>query len=275
MEPLSDDDAPLQPAPPAWQRPYHEPSGARGDALLFYVLFGNFADLDKFDLDRERYPTTGLPPGGTLDIYPNDNKPSGAFAAFLAGHLGILLDKDQPQIAPAVRAAPSCIRLLAAVPDPADLVYLRDTLGLVTALLFDAGRGVAVLDALALRWLTPVEWKAELWEPDAPQSTHHTTILVDEEEPERGAQRSVWVHTRGLRKFGRPDISVRRVTQDRFDLVVALCNRFIELQARGGLIPEGQPIRIPDAPTDWLCRHRGNYDDPDFNNVHVEIGLDR
>jgi hypothetical protein len=258
-------------APAAWQRPYHEPSGPRGDALLFYVLFGDFAGLENFDLDRTRYRTSGLPPGGALDIYPNDGDQNSAFAAFLAGHLGILLDKDQPQIGPSVRTASSCIRLLAAVPDPADLVYLRDTLGLVTAL-SDAGRGVAVLDALALRWLTPAEWNAELWEPDAPQSTHHTTILVDEEEPERGKPRSVWVHTRGLRKFGRPDISVRRVTQERFDLVVALCNRFIELQARGGLISEGQPIRIPDEPQDWRCRHRGDYDDPDFNNVHVEIG---
>jgi hypothetical protein len=262
-------------APAAWQRPYHEPSGTRGDALLFYVLFGDFAGLENFDLDRTRYRTSGLPPDGTLDIYPNDGNQNGAFAAFLAGHLGILLDKDQPEVAAAVRAAPSCIRLLATVADPADLVYLRDTLGLVTSLLFDAGRGVAVLDALALRWLTPAEWKSELWEPDAPQSTHHTTILVDEEEPERGKPRSVWVHTRGLRKFGRPDISVRRVTQNRFDLVVALCNRFIELQARGGLISEGQPIRIPDESQDWRCRHAGDYDDPDFNNVHIEIGPDK
>ncbi len=267
MEPSPDD------VPAAWQRPYHEPSGERGDALLFYVLFGDFAaTLENFDLDRERWRTSGLPPGGALDIYPNDGDPNGAFSAFLAGHLGILLDKEQPKVAPAVRAAPSCIRLLATLPDAADLIYLRDTLGLVTALL-DSGRGVAVLDALALRWLTPEEWRSELWEPDAPQSTHHTTILVDEEEPEqRGEPRSVWVHTRGLRKFGRPDISVRRVTQERFDLVVALCNRFIELQARGGLILDGQPLRIPDVPQDWRCRHAGDYDDPDFNNVHIAIG---
>lgn len=265
----------MEPAPPspsplaAWNRPFYEPSGSRGDALLFYVLFGDFDDLEKFNLDRDRFRTAGLPSEtATLERYaPSDAH----FSAFFSGHLGLLLDKDLPgPLASEVRAAPACVRLAAPVPDPADLLYLRDVVGLVAALL-EAGRGVAVLDALALRWMGADEWRRELWEPDHPHPTRHATILVDEEEPEPGEKRTVWIHTRGLRKFGRPDISVRRVGEQNFDLMVAMCNRFIELQARGGLIPEGQPIALPGNPAALRCHHAGHPDDPDFNNVHVEI----
>ena len=52
---------------------------------------------------------------------------------------------------------------------------------------------------------------------------------------------------------------------------VQLCNRFIEFQAEGGRIPEGQEVRMATLPTGLTCRHRGQIDDPEFNNVHVEI----
>jgi hypothetical protein len=43
------------------------------------------------------------------------------------------------------------------------------------------------------------------------------------------------------------------------------------LQANGGLIPEGEEIRISSLPTGLICHRAGDLDDPDFNNSHVEI----
>jgi hypothetical protein len=48
-------------------------------------------------------------------------------------------------------------------------------------------------------------------------------------------------------------------------------NRFIGLQTEGGHIPEGQEIRMASLPPGLTCHHGGSLDDPDFNNVHVEI----
>jgi hypothetical protein len=93
-------------------------------------------------------------------------------------------------------------------------------------------------------------------------------VILVSEEP-NGTE---WVHTRGLRKFGRPDLSVHGVSLLNKPGVIDLCNRFIELQAFGGAILEGQEIRMQSLPPGMRCHRRGDVDDPDFNNVHVEIG---
>lgn len=80
-----------------------------------------------------------------------------------------------------------------------------------------------------------------------------------------------WFHTRGMRKFGRPDLSVHHVSRDLRDGIVDLFNRFIEFQAFGGIIAQGQDIKMGSLPAGMICVHQGDLDDPDFNNVHVEI----
>jgi len=74
-----------------------------------------------------------------------------------------------------------------------------------------------------------------------------------------------------LRKFGRPDLSLHHVPDAYEKAAIELCNRFIELQALGGRIPEGQEVRMVSLPDGLVCHYQGSLDDPDFNNVHVEI----
>lgn len=74
-----------------------------------------------------------------------------------------------------------------------------------------------------------------------------------------------------MRKFGRPDLGIHRVPSQYHEAVTDLLNRFIEFQAFGGMIREGQEIRIASLPAGMYCTHRGTQEDPDFNNFHVEI----
>jgi hypothetical protein len=53
--------------------------------------------------------------------------------------------------------------------------------------------------------------------------------------------------------------------------IVELCNQFIELLAYGGIVPNGQEIRMSGLPSGMKCFLRGHHDDPDFNNEHIEI----
>jgi hypothetical protein len=66
-------------------------------------------------------------------------------------------------------------------------------------------------------------------------------------------------------------LSVHDVTEGVKEAMVDAINRFIELQAMGGVIPEGKEVTVAALPEGMRCRHRGHLDDPDFNNVHVEI----
>ena len=94
-------------------------------------------------------------------------------------------------------------------------------------------------------------------------------ILASEEADDSSRQ---WFHTRGLIKFGRPDISVHRVSEDLCAGVQDLCNRYIDTLAFGGVVSDGQKVRMKALPDNWKCRIEGGFDDPDFNNRHIEIG---
>ena len=64
--------------------------------------------------------------------------------------------------------------------------------------------------------------------------------------------------------FGRPDLSIRHVPQDAIAPASDLCNRLIETQAYGRVIPDG-PLE------GMLARTSGSLEDPDFNNRHIEL----
>ena len=77
-------------------------------------------------------------------------------------------------------------------------------------------------------------------------------MLVSEE----GEPSSKWFHARGMRKFGRPDISVHGVIKNLEDGVIDLCNRLIEYQAAGYTNADRQPVRMASLPEGGVMRQR-------------------
>jgi hypothetical protein len=154
------------------------------------------------------------------------------------------------------------------IADQPNLNYLRDVIGLVMFTL-DHG-GIAVCDPQQFKLYDADQWRRDIFEPGSSNLLRHVVILTSEEEGSANVDRT-WYHTRGLRKFARPDLSVHNVPREYTNAVVDLCGRFIELQTLGGRIPEGQEIRMKSLPPGLICHHAGSLEDPDFNNVHVEI----
>jgi hypothetical protein len=234
-----------------WPRPQFKQGGA--EAFLAYAVYG---DLGELRVSSSRYRTNGLPQGVSARSGSGCSEfRSGSFAPFLA--------EENAALVKAVNAAKNCVVVMGSVPDPQDLNYLRDTIGVVTAM-WDAG-AVAIFDMQSFRWFSKSTWYSEIFEPAASVPRHHVSILLSEE----GGR--LWIHTRGMRKFGRPDISVKDVPAGHREAAIDLCNRFIEMMAFGAIVPEGQPIKMKTLPAGLRCHHAGNVDDPDFNNAHLEI----
>lgn len=242
-----------------WPRPHFSPGG--GDALLFYAVFGEF-DLST-PLSKSKYRTSGMPDWLELVQLDGAKQPE-AIARYRGGPVWDVLKRDMPLVADEAGRAPQCVALRAEVTDPPTLDYFRDAVGVLTWLL-DAG-GVAVYDPQML-WLWPAdEWKGEAFAPGEANPDRHTTIMVS---PEDGG--TSWYHTRGMRKYGRPDLSVRGVGEAHADAVASLLEHFVEFQALGGLIADGEEVRVKALPAGGVWRHGGSLDDPAFNNVHVEV----
>jgi hypothetical protein len=266
VTPATPDESQNPPHPlTAWARPRYLPGG--GDALLYYAVLGEFPADFALTLDRGCHRVSDAATSSVLlEMRTRADHPR-HFDDLLGGAIGRLLDAEYAALSPHARRAPALVSLRADVPDPADLLYLRDAVGLVAALL-DAG-GVAVLDAMALEWWTPDDFRSVMWEPDRADPLRHATILVSEDERDAQGRPTVWVHTRGMRKFGRPDVSVRGVSERHLSPVVEMCNRLIAFQARGGIVPEGEAVRVPGLPPGITLHHAGDPADPDFNNVHL------
>lgn len=254
---------PSQPSLTTWKRQRFKPGG--GDAFLFYVVYGSIDP--KAPLSRSTYRSSGIPEGLTVSSYGPQVHPE-TVDSFRSGYLWDELKTLDPDLAGKVSEQKSCMVLRGTFSDPKDLDYLRDTVGLIAHFL-DHG-GVAVYDPQMFKWWSSEEWKERIFKPAGPVPRHHSVILTSED-----ASGTQWIHTRGLRKFGRPDLSIHRVTPSLKAGVIDLCNRFIELQAFGGIVPEGQEIKMATLPPGMTCHHRGNIDDPDFNNVHLEITWER
>lgn len=243
-----------------WPREYF--TASTGEAFLLFVAFGNVAQNKP--LDSAYYRCRGIPDGFELMAYSRDKQPD-VFALWQTGYLWDQLQQDNPRFAQQIGATPACLMLRGSIPNPQNLNYLRDAVGLLTYFL-DNG-ACAIYDPQMLQWWSANEWRDRVFAAATAVPLAHTVILAS---PEEGTDRT-WFHTRGMRKFGRPDLSVRQVAPEYHKEVVDLCERFIVFQARGGVIAEGQEVRLASLPPGGIARHGGDLDDPDFNNVHVEI----
>lgn len=245
---------------PSWPRPDFKPGG--GDALLFFVVFGEFDLTLPFSVSK--YRSRG--PGEWLELqhYERSKAPE-VFANYLSGTLWDELTRDSPVTADDARHAPQAVGVRAEVTDPDSLDYFRDAVGVLTWLLDCGGR--SVYDPQRLWLWSADEWKEEVFAPAEPQPLAHTVILLSEEDDPK----LTWVHTRGMRQYGRPDLSVHNVGPDHVEVISEMIERFTVYQAWGGVVTDGEKVKMPSLPAGGVCRLRGTLDDPDFNNVHIEV----
>jgi hypothetical protein len=242
----------------SWARPQYVRS--KNKALLFYIAYGAIEFTEP--LSAPKYRSNGPPKVVDVMAYHRAIQPD-VLAQFCNGYIWEEFKRTNAKLAHQVEASPGCVILRGELADRPTLDYLRDSVGTISYL-FDRG-AVALYDAQILRWWTSAEWRAEVFNPGQFRPQSHAVIMVSEE-PE-----GTWVHTRGMRKFARPDISIPRVGPKYRDAAIDLCDRFVEHMELGALPAEGEAIKVKALPPGGRVRHGGHLDDPDFNNTHIEI----
>jgi hypothetical protein len=240
-----------------WERPYFEASIA--DASIYYVAYGK--PPKSWNISGSEYRVSGIPEGINIHTYGPDVNPE-TLDRFRNGYLWDQILKEKPSFASQIFEETECLIIQGSLHNPETLNYFRDLTGLIQWL-FDSGiKGV--FDPHAFLWWTPEAWDEIFHKAEAAPHSH-VMIFTS---PENG---KIWLHTRGMRKFGRPDISIRGCPFDRVNDAGKLINKFIEIQSFGAVILEGKEINLEGLPSGMTCAHKGHLDDPDFNNVHFEI----
>ncbi|NJM66103.1 MAG: hypothetical protein HC851_10765 [Acaryochloris sp. RU_4_1] len=245
-----------------WERKHFVDGG--GEPFLFYVVYG---EVDSsIALSSEQYRSEGIPSGIDVMSYSADSDLD-VITSFREGYVWDKFVAKNPKYAQQIKDCETCIVIKGTPHESRTLNYLRDTIGLITFMLDH--EGCAVFDPQILRWWHPSEWKEGIFNPAAPAPTQHVVILKSEE----SLSNRYWLHTRGMRKFGRPDISVHNVSLQMEQVVIDLCNALILREAYGSVIPEGERLSFSAFSPEVLVTYHGGLDNLEFNNFYIELTL--
>lgn len=242
-----------------WERPLYV-KGRK--PLLFYAVFGE--SFSGIQLSRTRHRVDELPKSLQFVQY-NIREHSEYITGFYSNQLGSFLQEKGDALFRKIALSPACLVIVGEVEDDSSFAYMRNAIGLVQSALEHNAAGV--LDTLTFRWYTPQEWRDAFFAKERFEPLEHVTILASPGEDGRS-----WFHTRGMRKLGRPDLSVRNVPDADGEACLTVINRLIERQSAGERFSadtltferNGEELTVK-------IRLSHDVDSPDFNNESVEF----
>lgn len=240
-----------------WLRPNFKK--ASYDGLTFLVIFGDFnAD---FKISKN-YNVSEIPEGIEIMSY-NKEEHLSVIESFKVGYVWDQLSLINPSLRNNIDSSNQCYIIKGETTDSDNLNYMKNVVG-ITSYLLDNG-GVAVNDIQTLKYWDHAEWDKTIFEKQEESLNKQVVILHSNE---NGGK---WYHTRGMRKFGRPDISIHNIHEEDQQSIIRLINDLINLQINGEIIKDGKEIIRNDLPKDLWCQNRGDFEDSDFNNKHIEL----
>ncbi|MFG3602468.1 hypothetical protein [Micromonospora chersina] len=126
-------------------------------------------------------------------------------------------------------------------------------------MLADAG-SCATLDAYACNWLSGPTLAA--LSPHRPFTIQQEVSLIAETEPTPGFGHPV--HTRGMMKFGQPDL-ITGVPADRIQDTAQILNHLARMLAEGHILVPGQQLRFDGRRTLAVTPYAPDTTTPDVN----------
>ncbi|MFI7602905.1 hypothetical protein [Actinoplanes sp. NPDC049681] len=219
-----------------WTRSAFRVTGRRANVvLLAFADEGALGSGPDFNLSRDAVPRDV--PVAALDVrlhrYADnpawiDSWRTGAFRHIAAGQLADLTVLD---------AADCCYSVAVELDDPPDLTHLQLAWAVASGLA-QAG-SCAVLDMYAASWWSGTEVAA--LEPDRPFTVQREISVIAETELVAGFGHPV--HTRGMLKFGCPDL-IAGVAADRIQDTSRIINHLAGMLADGHSLTPGQRLRF-------------------------------
>jgi hypothetical protein len=181
-----------------WQRPAFRPTGR--DAVITLIAFADENVLEAGPDLRIHDTVPQGAPVAALDLRMHRYADSPAWIdGWRTEAMRNLVRRDLGDLG-RLDAASCCYSMSVTAEDPADLTHLQLVWAVASAIA--AAGAFAILDAYAAAWL-PGSTVASL-PPDRPFRIQEQVSVIAETEPTPGFGHPV--HTRGMIKFGRPDL---------------------------------------------------------------------
>lgn len=228
---------------------------------MFYVVFG--VDSADLQVSRKRHKVDGFPENLELILYEKP-KHTEYMELLFGGSMGNVLRDNNPQLYEAFREADRWTVIRGEIKDDANLHYMRNAIGFVQALIEKGALGI--FDLFTLRLFSSAEWTGKIFEPEFDPYSH---ITIYTSEMDDG---SVWLHTQGMRKFGRPDSSMEGVPYDMVENAVQVINQMIFYGAQGVFFTRDTMLHTHTG-IDCVIKPQfiDDMENPDFNNSYYRM----
>jgi hypothetical protein len=241
-----------------WERNYYE-NGNK--PYIFYVIFG--VTTDELNISRKKHRVDEIPSDIQVIKYDkSDNR--NYIEGFYDGYLGTILKEKDINLYEKVKNSESCMIIAGEIVNDSNLEYIRNIIGIVQSVLEQGA--FCVLDIQTLNWYTSSEWESEFFINEQFNPFKHVVILVSKME-----NSMYWIHTRGMRKFGRADISVLNVPEESINTAAQIVNRIIDLMSQGVVIYDNFKMNINGNKISTQGSYSDDFENPDFNNEYCEF----
>ena len=199
-----------------WTRPLYQPSAQR--SFLFWVVWLDKPDAELF-IDAKRH---GFPPGDSAGLDLDVIEDAEWLGSFLQGPIANMAHFSLEPLGQCPRA----VLIRGHFPDSADLRALQTGMAFLKVYA-DLG-ALAAIDLVATRWWQPCEIQALA--PARPFDPKEHLSVVSERSEDH------FCNTRGMAKFARPELFVRRVRGDQIQETADRLWSFAKEMANGKLL---------------------------------------
>ena len=240
------------------QREYYQDIGYR--PFLFYVIFG--VTGEELEVSREKHKVDELPEG--LDLRTLTREIHGDYIdGFLTGDMGRVLGEADGDLLECCREAQNCVIFQGSVQKDSTLDYMRNVIGIIQAFI-DKG-AVGILDPQTITLYSPEQWTEKLFGKEI-DALRHAVILCSKEGD------TYWLHTRGMAEFGRPDIGISGVPEEKVNDYTKVVEQMIHYGGKGVFFENDTRLHTRDGKSFVVHPEFVNdFDNTDYNNAYYNV----
>ena len=242
------------------ERKYFQDIGYK--PFLFYVVFG--ISGDELEVSQKKHHVDELPKN--LDIRTLSREENGEYidGVFFSGAMGDVLENSNPELYGRCKSSLECVIIRGEIENDSTFDYMRNVIGIIEAFI-DKG-AVGILDHQTIALYSPEEWTERFFEEEV-NAQNHVMIMCSEEE-----NGEYWLHTRGMAEFGRPDIGINNVSEEKLDDYEQIINQMIYYGGQGVFFEEDTRLHTADDKSFVIHPEFVNdFENEDYNNAYYNV----
>lgn len=230
--------------------------------FVFLVVFG--VRGEHLTISASKHHVDELPEGIDINCLNRDEH-ADYIDGFFSGSMGEMLRAQDEDLLNKCKSAHECVVIRGEIQKDDCLDYMRNIIGIGKAFLDQGALGI--LDLLTFTLYSEKTWTDEFFEQDI-NAQNHVKIQFSEEDGK------IWLHTRGLIEFGRPDLSMYAKDNEEAKECQQILNQMIFYSGEGVFFNGKFKLHTFTGNTyEVESEFVDDFDNDDFNNAYCNVRI--